>query len=81
MERCTGRRGFGGKCSGLVHGAGLLVIDVAAHAASVHACNDHKHRGTKNRVRKKAKESEEQEARSFEESVDVGTMSMQNPSH
>lgn len=32
--------GFGG--SGLVHGAGLLVVDVAAHAAGVHAWRDHR---------------------------------------
>lgn len=38
--RLEGSRGHGG--SGLGHGAGLLVVDVAAHAAGVHAWRDHR---------------------------------------
>lgn len=34
--------GVTGSGSRLGHGAGLLVIDVAAHAAGVHAWRDHK---------------------------------------
>lgn len=37
-----GWRNDGVQVSGLGHSAGLLVIDVAAHAAGVHAWRDHR---------------------------------------
>lgn len=48
VERRRGGRGVArlggvtGSGSGLGHGTGLLVIDVAAHAAGVHAWRDHR---------------------------------------